>query len=131
MLKAGFAQYDITPRAGVGLYGFGPYLNRHAVAVRDYLEARAAAFALDGKMAVIIGCDLCTLQAETCALIRDIIIARIPGLAKQDILIATSHTHSGPATTIAAGARPTRPIWNFFPIKLPKRPLSPFRTWRK
>lgn len=120
MLKAGFAQYDITPRAGVGLYGFGPYLNRHAVAVRDYLDARAAVFALDGKMAVIIGCDLCTLQAETCALIRDIIIARIPGLAKQDILIATSHTHSGPATVFSdrGWGTPDPPYMEILPYKI-------------
>lgn len=120
MLKAGFAKYDITPRAGVGLYGFGPYLNRHSVAVRDYLEARAAAFALDGKMAVIIGCDLCTLQAETCARIREIIIAQVPSLAKQDILVATSHTHSGPATVFSdrGWGTPDPPYMEVLPYKI-------------
>ena len=43
-MKAGFGVVDITPRVGVELYGFGPYLNRHSIAVRDRIEARAAAF---------------------------------------------------------------------------------------
>lgn len=120
MLKAGFAKYDITPRAGVSLYGFGPYLNRNSIAVRDYLEARAAVFALDGKMAVIIGCDLCTLQAETCARIRDIIIAQVPGLTKKDILINMSHTHSGPATVFSdrGWGTPDPPYMEILPYKI-------------
>jgi hypothetical protein len=120
MLKAGFAKYDITPRAGVSLYGFGPFLNRNAVGVRDYLEARAAALALGGKRALIIGCDLCTLQAETCAQIRDIIIAQVPGLAKQDIMISTSHTHSGPATVFSdrGWGAPDAPYMEILPYKI-------------
>ena len=43
-MKAGFAKFDITPRVGVSMAGFGPFLNRNSVGIRDRLEARAAAF---------------------------------------------------------------------------------------
>ncbi len=98
MLRAGFGRSDITPRVGVQLYGFGPYLNRNSIGVRDPLEARAAAFELAGKRAVLIGCDLCTLRSETVERIREAIRERHPELAPADILVSCSHTHSGPAT---------------------------------
>ena len=40
-MKAGFARVDITPRTGVELAGFGPYIHRYALDVRDGLYARA------------------------------------------------------------------------------------------
>ena len=43
-MNAGFFEVDITPRVGVQLCGFGPYLNRYSIGVRDVLKARAAAF---------------------------------------------------------------------------------------
>ncbi len=39
-MKAGFAKSDITPRVGVELIGFGPYLHRYSIGVRDRLWAR-------------------------------------------------------------------------------------------
>ena len=41
-MKAGFAKFDITPRVGVSMAGFGPFLNRNSTGIRDRLEARAA-----------------------------------------------------------------------------------------
>ena len=61
-MKAGFFSTDITPRVGVALYGFGAYINRNSKAIRDRLEARAAAFESGGNRVVVIGCDLCTTR---------------------------------------------------------------------
>ncbi len=97
-MKAGFGRFDITPRVGVELYGFGPYLNRRSIAVRDILEARAAAFEVNGKKAVIVGCDLCTLRHSIVNRIKELIRAEFPELTDADIMINCSHTHSGPAT---------------------------------
>ena len=58
MLKIGFGRADITPRVGVELCGFGPFLQRRSVAVRDRLWARAAAFEAGGRRAVLVSCDL-------------------------------------------------------------------------
>jgi len=97
-LKAGFTKQDITPRVGVELYGFGPYLNRRSIGVRDPLEARAAAFESDSRRALVIGCDLCSLRTDTVGIVRKIIMARHPELAASDIMLVCSHTHSGPST---------------------------------
>ena len=127
-MKAGFARFDITPRTGVGLYGFGPFLNRNSIAVRDKIEARAAAFELEGKRAVIIGCDLCTLQAETCSKIREIIMAAVGGLEKSDILISTSHTHSAPATVDSdqGWGVPDPPYMEILPYKIAQAAIDAF-----
>jgi len=36
-MKAGFAKTDITPRVGVELAGFGAFINRHSIGMRDRL----------------------------------------------------------------------------------------------
>ena len=96
-MKAGFGVVDITPRIGVQLYGFGPYLNRHAIAVRDRIEARAAAFESAGGKVVVVGCDLCLFHGGIAAKARKLIREAHPELEDKDILINASHTHSGPA----------------------------------
>ena len=100
-MKAGFGKIDITPRIGSELYGFGPFLNRRSMAVRDILEARSAAFEIDGQKAVIINCDLCTLGAATVDLICSAIKAKHPELDDTKIMVQCSHTHSGPSTVPA------------------------------
>ncbi|MBP5530802.1 MAG: neutral/alkaline non-lysosomal ceramidase N-terminal domain-containing protein [Lentisphaeria bacterium] len=118
-MKAGFGVADITPRVGVQLYGFGPYLNRCGIAVRDRLEARAAAFESEGKRVVVVGCDLCVINDEIIAKARKIIRAAHPELEDRDILINASHTHSGPSLSIDYGG------WGYpdppYAILLPRR----------
>ena len=98
MLKAGFGKCEITPRVGVELYGFGPFLNRRSIGIRDILEARSAALNCGGHTVVVVSLDLCALHLpEIIAEIRRLIRRRHPELADRDIMINTSHTHSGPA----------------------------------
>ena len=97
-MKAGFGKIDITPRVGIELYGFGPFLNRKSVGVRDILEARTAAFECGGHVAVIVSLDLCAIHIPgLIARIRSLIRERHPELNDCDIMINTSHTHSSPA----------------------------------
>jgi hypothetical protein len=118
-MKAGFGVADITPRVGVQLYGFGPYLNRNSIAVRDKLEARAAAFESGGKRVVVIGCDLCLVNGGIVAEVRKFIRAAHPELEDKDILVNASHTHSGPSLTVDFGG------WGYpdppYAILLPRR----------
>jgi hypothetical protein len=96
-MQAGFFEVDITPRVGVGLCGFGPFFNRMSIAVRDPLKARAAAFELNGKMAVIVSCDLIGVTREIVeAVKRD--VGRRAGLEADQIMVHCTHTHSGPNT---------------------------------
>lgn len=119
-MKAGFSSVDITPRLGVELYGFGPYLNRRARAVRDRLEARAAAFESGSKRVVIVGCDLCMLNAKICTKVRELVRSGHPELADADILLNASHTHSGPSLTPGQGGwgYPDHPYLELLPHRI-------------
>ena len=99
-MKAGFGKTDITPRVGVEMFGFGPYRNRKSIGVRDILEARTAVFECGGKTVVLVSLDLGGIYIpEVVAKIRALIRKKHPGLQDQDIMINTSHTHSGPAVS--------------------------------
>jgi len=97
-MKAGFSKFDITPRVGVSMGGFGPFLNRNSAFVRDRLEARAVAFQSGEGKALIISCDLTTIMAETIQAARDIIVEKLPEFSADEVLITATHTHSAPAT---------------------------------
>ena len=96
-MKAGFAKFDITPRVGVSMGGFGPFLNRNSAFVRDRLEARAAAFQSGKGKAIIISCDLTTMAPETARLAREIVAEKLPEFSPEEILVTVTHTHSAPA----------------------------------
>jgi hypothetical protein len=96
-MKVGFAKSDITPRVGVELCGFGPYLNRHSIGVRDRLWARAMAVEAGGARVVVISCDLIGAIPE----ITDPLRARVSaatGIGADAVMVACTHTHSGPCT---------------------------------
>lgn len=96
-MRAGFAKNDITPRVGVELSGFGPYLCRHSIAVRDRLWARALAAEQDGQRVIVVSCDLIGTTLDTTNRVRRMVAERT-GVPEDAIMLASSHTHSGPAT---------------------------------
>lgn len=96
-MRFGFAKVDITPRVGVEMCGFGPYLNRHSIGVRDRLWSRAMACELDGRVLVLIANDLVGVAAETTARVRDLIHEQA-GVPREAIMVHCTHTHSGPTT---------------------------------
>ena len=98
----GFGKVDITPRVGVGLYGYGPFLNRHSTAIREPLYARALA-ASDGDDTVIIAsCDLVGVSADITAEVRQR-VHQATGVAPESICVHCIHTHSGPRTKFGIG----------------------------
>lgn len=96
-MRIGFAKNDITPRVGVELCGFGPYINRHSVFVRDRLWARAMVVEAGGRTLVLIGCDLIGVNLDTTRRVRQLIGAAA-GVGEDDIMLHCTHTHSGPTT---------------------------------
>ncbi len=96
-MRIGVGRSDITPRVGVELAGFGPFINRHSVGVRDRLWARAMAFEAGGEPAVIVSCDICVIYRETservCALVHE-----ATGIPAERVMVCCTHTHSGPET---------------------------------
>lgn len=110
-MRIGMSSVDITPRVGVDLSGFGPFLNRSSVGVKLPLRAKGIAFEIAGRMALIVNCELVgvtrTTARQACARIVDAVL----GLAEQDILICATHTHSGPATGCLNGWGEPDPLY--------------------
>jgi hypothetical protein len=96
-MKAGFFEVDITPRVGVGLSGFGPYLNRYSLGVRDVLKARATAFEQGGTKAVIVSCDLIGVTPEIAKDVKQL-VEKQTGVPAENVMVHCTHTHSGPNT---------------------------------
>ena len=98
----GFAKTEITPRVGVDLTGFGPFLNRQSVGVRDRLWARAMAVSDGRDTVIIVSCDLVGIELATTRRVR----ARVTestGVCGDSVLVHCTHTHSGPATVTLYG----------------------------
>jgi len=119
MTKAGFAKTDVTPRVGVELCGFGPYRNRHSIAVRDRLWARAAAFNCDRTTVVVVSCDLVGVCLNTTRRVRQIVAAATQ-LSPESVMVHCTHTHSGPATipTLIGWGDPDMPYLEMLPDRI-------------
>lgn len=117
-MRAGFCEVDITPRVGVELCGFGPYVNRISTAVRDPLKARAAAFEVGSARAVLVSCDLIGVTAAIAGRVRALVVART-GLAADAIMVHCTHTHSGPNTGNYQGwGNPDEPYLEILPDRI-------------
>ena len=97
MMQAGFSKTDITPRVGVELCGFGPFINRHSIGIRDQLWARAMAVEADGQQLVLVSCDLVGVPLEIAHHVRQL-VSHETGLPEKMIMVHCTHTHSGPTT---------------------------------
>ena len=103
-LRAGLSSGDITPRVGCLLAG---YSNRpgSSTGVHDRLRCRALVLEDEGGRWAIVANDLCYLTAPAVAEIRAAVCRRA-GIPRGHILIATTHTHSGPQDEPGAWDRP-------------------------
>lgn len=110
MLKLGMAQVDITPRVGVELCGFGPFLYRHSIGVRDRLWARAMAVVTGDSRVILVTCDLPGIAGVMTRHVREIVSAHT-GIAADAIMIACSHTHSAPSLGTYTGWGEADPVY--------------------
>jgi hypothetical protein len=102
---AGSASRAITPALGeqpIFLAGFQN--DRRATAVHSELYARALALRLDEQAFVLVVCDLIGLGRPDVEDIRAALAAR--GV-QTELVVACTHTHSGPDTIGLWGSRPT------------------------
>ncbi len=95
-MRAGVAEADITPPVGVDLTGYVARLG-HSVGVHDALHARALVLEDGETRAAIVVCYLMALADETVQAARQAIAAAV-GTAPEHVMLACTHTHSGPAT---------------------------------
>ena len=93
-MRAGFGQWELTPPMGVELAGYGYYLNRCALSVRDPLYARAVLLEQGDSKALIISCDLLGLSKAVC---QEVFAhAEKYGIPASHVIIVSIHTHTGP-----------------------------------
>jgi hypothetical protein len=109
-LKAAVAAVDITPPIGVELSGYGYYLGRAATGVHDPLMARALVLEACGERVAIVACDLLGVSHQVAAATQTLVAekASVPAHA---LLLACSHTHSGPATVPVRGCGEQDPAY--------------------
>jgi hypothetical protein len=101
-MKAGYGNQKITPPLGIELCGNGYYLNRRAAGVRDDLYAACLAFKSEEEVYLLIYCDLVAYTEKLVSEIKGIVKAKY-GVPENCIMLAATHTHTGPATMDAAG----------------------------
>ena len=95
-MKAGFAQADINPPIGTRMTGFGPRDRDHGCeAIHDDLYVRALYLTHEGKDVLIMGFDLLFFSRDEADRYKGAIGRQI-NLAPSQILLNTSHTHTGP-----------------------------------
>jgi len=100
-VKAGAARIDITPELGVPLMGYGARVGG-ANAVADRIFARALSLESDSLHPVlVVSAELCLITSVQASELR-LRIAAGTGLPTEAILVACTHTHSGPDTGVAA-----------------------------
>ncbi len=99
-LTAGAAQVDITP--GLGCHLIGYFNDRIAANIMDPLHAKAIAVSNGDTTLGFVICDLIVVPTEVVDAAKALITERT-GIVPQNVLIAGTHTHTGPAISGALG----------------------------
>jgi hypothetical protein len=98
-LKAGFASIVISPPVATRLVGF--YNERVSQAIRDDLYAKVMVLADGVQKAAIVQTDLVGLTRRRVEKVRSLVQEKT-GILGDAIMVACSHTHSGPFTWSSA-----------------------------
>ena len=93
-LKLGVAREIITPELGCLLYGYPSC--PHATGVHDDLHVTAFAFSQKDLKALMVSMELCSIRTDVANDLRKELETRFD-IPKANILLACTHTHSGPA----------------------------------
>ena len=101
--KAGVAKVAITPREPIWMAGYGARDHPSEGKIHDLWAKALALEDPGGRKAVLVTLDLCGIGAEVSGAIRDAAKARF-GLTRDRIVLACSHTHSGPVVGHNLGA---------------------------
>lgn len=96
-LQLGVASADITPPVGVRLWGYDP---RVSTFVEHPLRAEALACSAGAKGWILVSADVGGFSSPLTRLVRSDIAGRT-GLPAEAVVLAATHTHSGPHVTDA------------------------------
>lgn len=94
-MLAGFGKSNLTPDLGIELTGYGYYLERKALSVRDELFVRAVAIENDDTRLMLVSHDVLGINRE---IVKDVVDALTPmGYGRENIIFVSVHTHTGPS----------------------------------
>ena len=93
---AGYARVNINPMLGIAIEGY--YVPRFARGILDDLEAGALALECGGTRILLISVDVCGINAALSLRYREAIEAAT-GVARENVFLSATHTHTGPAVT--------------------------------
>ncbi|HCU36613.1 MAG TPA: hypothetical protein DGT21_14535 [Armatimonadetes bacterium] len=99
-MKAGFASADITP--SIGMERPGGFRKAFHEAIHDPCCAKACVIEAEGAVVALVGLDTLSVKRSVVEAARAT-IERKTGIAGANVLVGSSHTHSGGPTV---GARP-------------------------
>ncbi|GAG91573.1 unnamed protein product, partial [marine sediment metagenome] len=102
MFEAGFAQASITPEHRTVLCGYRARREK-ARGTHDELNATCAVLSDGDKRIVLFSLDLIGVTKDISDSLKSILSKRT-GIKQDNILIACTHTHSGPDTIYLFGA---------------------------
>ena len=115
MLKAGVSIANVTPLHKTTLSGYPYPIGRSAVTAHDPLYACVYYFENNGSRAMYITADVVSFSKDRAAELR-MLIEKHTAIPRQNIIIAGTHTHSGPST----GGN----SWNHFEELREKQPAN-------
>lgn len=95
-LSVGYGESIITPPLGLDLTGYGFYLDRRGKDVLDDLKVRALYLRDSRNKLILASFDLIGFSVDFADTLRRDVSER-KGVDIKDVLIACTHTHSGPA----------------------------------
>jgi len=114
-LKAGAAQTNITPPLGMLLAG--SLKARRATDVHDELHAKALVLDDGTTQLAIVICDVICIPRETCDAAKAKIAERL-GMPGEHVLIAATHTHTGPAMKSGFETEPDASYLDCFTVRV-------------
>ena len=109
-LAVGYGEKTITPPLGIDLTGFGFYLDRRAEKTLDDLKARALFLKKGKEKLLLVSCDLLSFTSEDADRIRRR-ISLAHDLPLAGVMLACTHTHSGPVAQPLEGLGEADPAY--------------------
>lgn len=101
-MKVGVAETVLEVPLFTELYGYGPFLGRRNIGIRDPLYCRALTVTDGNRRNLIIVTDAVVTDDLDARILRARLSVEL-GILPQGILLAATHTHSGPAMSFGIG----------------------------